>query len=89
MFREIMKRFSRNQNQFEIEVSEDILITNFSRLRLREDVQEWCFNNKIFVSKVRPNAGMYVGNGNSLLFGPYYVKIYDDSQRILFKLNWG
>ena len=90
MFNKLKKIFAKDKRVFELQVPQDILVqTGYmnARLGLNDEVQQWCINNNVFVDKVYPNAGMSTANG-TILFGPFYVRIYDDAQRMLFKLKW-
>ena len=87
MFEKFFRRFAKDQRPFTLVIPQDIFSQEGRRLELNPEVVEWCFENKVHVAKVYPNAGMDTGNG-TILFGPFYVTIYDEAQRMLFKLKW-
>ena len=90
MFSKIRKLFDNDKTKYELVVPGDIVRQRDDSygMILREDVEEWCVENEIVVAKVFPSAGMSAGYEGTFLFGPFYVRIYDDTKRMLFKMKW-
>ena len=84
---DFLKRFS-NKNLFEIEINVNYTIQKGFHLSLTEEINEWCKENRVSVAKVCCKARMCFDKNNVLMMGPFYVRIYNDKQRMLFKLRW-